>query len=312
VTAHAKVVVIGGPTASGKSALADALAQALGGTVINADALQLYKELRVLSARPDDAELQQAPHRLYGVLQAKQGCTAAKWRTMALAAIAAASRRNSLPIVVGGTGLYLKALTDGLSPVPKIPEEIREEIRGQTPGEIYDKLKQKDPVMAARLSPRDTQRVRRALEVVTATGRSLALFQRIRPARAAHEFVEIVLLPDRQTLNDAIDARCARMMNEGAVEEVTALLALALDPSLTAMKAVGVRELTSYIEGHITRGAALNALRTATRQYAKRQMTWFRHQMPRAQAWNAQYSESLFPEILSFIRKRVDPTGSGR
>lgn len=304
-------MVIGGPTASGKSALALDLAQALGGTVINGDALQVYRELKILSARPDDAELEKAPHRLYGILSANQGCTAAKWRTAALAAIAAAKRKKSLPIVVGGTGLYLKALTEGLSPVPKIPDEIREQIREQTPEQNYEQLQKRDPAMAARLNPRDTQRVVRALEVIAATGRSLALFQRIKPAKAQHDFVEIVLLPERQTLTAAIDRRCEAMMDQGAVEEVRALLALGLEPSLTALKAVGVRELTPYIEGKISREKALADLKTATRQYAKRQMTWFRHQMPRAQAWNAQYSESLLPEILSFIRKRVDPPESG-
>ncbi len=310
------VVVIGGPTASGKSTLALRLAETFDGTVINGDAIQVYRELSVLTARPTAAETRRAPHRLYGVLSAHQRCSAARWRTMALAAIAAAHGKGRLPIVVGGTGLYLRALMEGLSPVPPVPPEVREKARARHAelgsAAFHAELASLDPVMARRLNPGDSQRVIRAWEVITATGRSLALFQKIRPAKAAFGFVPLVILPPRETLIAACDARAVRMLEEGALEEVKALLAMNLDPSLPAMKAVGVRELGGHLAGKASRPAALAALQQATRQYAKRQITWFRHQMPGAQTWPEQFSESLERVIFPFIRKAVDrPTSGG-
>ncbi len=304
------VVVIGGPTASGKSALALRLAEEFAGTVINADAMQVYRELAILTARPGEADLKRAPHRLYGVLSARQRCTAARWRTMALAAIAAAERKQRLPIVVGGTGLYLKALMEGLAPVPSVPPEIRAraqarhaELGGPA---FHAELARLDPAMAARLKPGDTQRLIRAWEVITATGRSLALFQKVPPARAPFRFIALRLLPPREPLYAACDARCRHMLEAGALEEVRALLALHLDPDLPAMKAVGVRELAACIAGETKRPEALAKFQQVTRNYAKRQLTWFRHQLPEAQTWMAQFSERLEPEIFSFIRKVVD------
>lgn len=310
------VVVIGGPTASGKSALALAVAEAFGGTVINADAIQVYRELSVLSARPGPAETERAPHRLYCVLAGSQRCSAARWRTMALAAIATAHSKGSLPIVVGGTGLYLRALTQGLSPVPTIDPEIRERARArhaELGGErFHAELAALDPTMGARLHPGDSQRVIRAWEVVTATGRSLALFQKIRPAQSGLRFTQHIVLPPREALYAACDARAERMIEQGALEEVQRLLALKLDPSLPVMKAVGLRELAAYLGGAVDRSTALDDLRRATRNYAKRQYTWFRHQMPEAQCWNEQFSESLVERIFPFIRKIVDQPESGR
>ena len=310
------VIVIGGPTASGKSALALRVAENFGGTVINGDAIQVYRELSVLTARPSEAETAHVPHRLYGVLSAHQRCSAARWRTMALAAIATAQGKGSLPIVVGGTGLYLRALMEGLSPVPPIPPELRERARARHEelggAAFHAELAALDPVMAGRLNPGDSQRVIRAWEVVTATGRSLALFQKIRPAKTALSFVPLLILPPREVLHAACDGRAARMLEEGALDEVRALLAMNLDPILPAMKAVGVRELGAYLAGRTSREIALAALQQATRRYAKRQLTWFRHQMPAAQSWREQFSESLGEEIFPFIRKRVDPLESGR
>jgi tRNA dimethylallyltransferase len=308
------VVVIGGPTASGKSMLALAIAEEFGGTVINADAMQVYRELSIVTARPSRAETRRAPHRLYGVLSAYQRCTVAKWRTMAVAAIGQARTKGRLPIVVGGTGLYLKALMEGLAPVPVIPPEIRAQAQARREelgaAAFHAELERLDPRMAARLKPGDTQRVIRAWEVITATGRSLALFQKLPPARSRERFVPLVLLPPREALYAVCDARCRRMLDEGAIEEVRALQALKLDPELPAMKAVGVREIARLLAGERTQGAALAEFQQATRNYAKRQVTWFRHQLPQArvfaQPWNEQFSERLSEEFFPFIRKLVD------
>lgn len=310
------VIVIGGPTASGKSALALAIAEAFGGTVINGDAIQVYRELQVLSARPGEAETSRAPHRLYGVLPASQRCSAARWRTMALTAIATAQGKGSLPIVVGGTGLYLRALMQGLSPVPAIAPETREQARSrhaELGGErFHAELAALDPVMAARLNPGDSQRVIRAWEVITATGRSLSLFQKIRPAETGLRFSAHIVLPPRETLYAACEARAVRMVEQGALDEVERLLAMKLDASLPAMKAVGLRELAACLDGAVDKATAIANLQRATRNYAKRQCTWFRHQVPEARLWEEQYSESLGERIFPFIRKSVDPAESGR
>ncbi|HEX9464465.1 MAG TPA: tRNA (adenosine(37)-N6)-dimethylallyltransferase MiaA [Alphaproteobacteria bacterium] len=304
------VIVIGGPTAGGKSALALAIAEEFGGTVINADAMQVYRELVVLTARPTPAETKRVPHRLYGVLSARQRGTAARWRVMALAAIATAQGKGRLPIVVGGTGLYLKALTEGLAPVPAVPPEIRSAARARHTelggAGFHAELKRLDPKMAERLKPGDTQRLLRAWEVVTATGRSLALFQKIPPAPTKLWFESFRLLPPRDILYAACDERARRMIDGGALDEVRALMALKLDPDLPAMKAVGVRELAQHLAGDLSRADALACFQRATRNYAKRQVTWFRHQMPDAQTWDAQFSESVQEKTFSFIRKVID------
>lgn len=308
------VVVIGGPTASGKSTLAAVIAEEFGGTVINADAMQVYRELSVVTARPSRAETRRVPHRLYGVLSVYQRCTVAKWRTMAVAAIGQARAKGRLPIVVGGTGLYLRALMEGLAPVPVIPPEIRAQAQARHrevgADAFHAELERLDPQMAARLKPGDTQRVIRAWEVITATGRSLALFQKLTPARSRERFVPLVLLPPREGLYASCDARCQRMLDEGALEEVRALQALNLDPEFPAMKAVGVREIARLLAGERTREAALAEFQQATRNYAKRQITWFRHQLPQARIFAAQFSERLAGEFFPFIRKVVDPRDS--
>jgi tRNA dimethylallyltransferase len=308
----APVVVVAGPTASGKSAAALAIAEEFGGVVINADSMQVYRELPVLTAQPGSADMTRAPHRLYGVLPASERCTVGRWREMARAEIDVARAGGLLPVVAGGTGLYLKALMQGLAPIPDVPPPIRAETaaRHEMLGaeRFHAELAQRDPVMAARLAPGDTQRVRRAYEVVVATGRSLATFQAETEAGAGN-FVTLLLMPPRDALNAACARRCQAMMEGGAVEEVRALLAQALPPDLPAIKAVGVRELARHLRGELTREAALDLFRQATRQYAKRQYTWFRHQLHGAQVWDAQFSESLKPEIFSFIRKSVDRPG---
>ena len=308
------VIVIGGPTASGKSALALDLAEALGGVVINADSMQVYAELSILTARPGPADLGRAPHRLYGVLPAATRCSAAAWCDMALAEIGLAQKDGRRPIVVGGTGLYLKALTEGLSPIPPVPEEIRRatvELHETLGGEAFHaELMRWDPKMAQRLAPGDTQRLIRAWEVMVTTNRSLADWQLEAgsgpPPGMLFEWV--VLAPPREALYAACDGRFRAMIAAGALDEAKALLAQDLDPELPAMKAVGVPELAAHLRGEIDLETAIARAQQATRNLAKRQTTWFRHQKPaagarvqRSHVASAQYSEKIAAETLSFL-----------
>lgn len=314
------VIVIAGPTASGKSALGLAVAEAFGGTIVNADSIQVYRELEILSARPGPAELARAPHRLYGVLSAAERCSAARWRALALDEIAAAQGAaqgaSRLPVLVGGTGLYLRALLDGLSPIPDIPAEIRAAALGRMAAlgapAFHAELGRRDPAMAARLAPADRQRLVRAWEVLEATGRSLADWQR-EPAVAAGEGPALaplcfVLEPPRPALYAACDARFRAMVDAGALAEAERLARLGLDPNLPAMKAVGVPELIAHLRGEMALEPAIAAAQQATRRYAKRQLTWFRHQMAGAERLHpggvgAQFLERLQPSIFAFIRQ---------
>lgn len=306
------VVAIAGPTASGKSAAAVALARAFDGIVINADAMQVYRDLTVLTARPTETEMQGVPHRLYGILPAAERCNAGRWRALALTEIAAAQNGGKLPILVGGTGLYLEALSKGLAPIPSIPDEIRAEGRARHESlgaaAFYAELAARDPEMAARLKPGDTQRVLRAWEVWQATGESLATFQRRTPEEPTVPLTTLLLMPPRDPLYAAIDTRCRRMLEQGALSEVRALLAQSLPADLPALKSVGVPELAAYIAGTIDLDTALARFQQASRNYAKRQMTWFRHRMAGAAVWSQQYSESLSEEMFNIIRKAIDPT----
>ena len=296
-------IVVAGPTASGKSALALAIARAFEGVVINADSMQVYRELRILTARPGPAELALAPHRLYGVLPAAERCSAGRWRQMAEAAAMEAADR--LPVFTGGTGLYLRALTEGLSDIPPVSEEVAEvgaaKLSVLGAAGLHAELAALDPVMAERLAPGDSQRIFRAWTVRQATGRSLADWQAI-PPRDGWPCLTLILLPPRDALYSACDARFARMVEQGAVEEVRALLDLGLDPSLPAMRAVGVRELGGVLAGKEKLEPAVAAAQQATRRYAKRQMTWIRHQMPASRIIEAQFSERILPEIFKIIR----------
>ncbi|MBI3451916.1 MAG: tRNA (adenosine(37)-N6)-dimethylallyltransferase MiaA [Rhodospirillales bacterium] len=302
------VLAIAGPTASGKSAAALAVAEAFGGTIINADSMQLYRELSVLTARPAAGDMTRMPHRLYGVLPAAERGTVGRWLQMARAEIAATQAAGRLPILVGGTGLYFMALAEGLANVPPVPAEIRARARARHAelggGAFHAELAALDPTMAARLAPGDTQRVLRAYEVMRATGRSLAAYQQ--ETGGGLHIEAILIMPPRDVLYPAIDERARRMMAGGAVEEVTALLALDLPSEAPAMKAVGVREIARYLDGGLGRDEAVALLQRATRNYAKRQVTWFRHQMRGAHISNAQFSESLLDEMFSFIRKVID------
>jgi tRNA dimethylallyltransferase len=277
-----RLALIAGPTASGKSALALALAERSGGMVINADSAQVYADLRIISARPSPAEEARAPHRLYGYRDAALPCSAADWAAEAKRAIAEARADGLLPILAGGTGLYIRALLDGIAPVPEIDPAIREAVRSYSVAHNYAALEQEDPDAAARLRPSDSTRVARALEVIRSTGRPLAEWQKQRVGGIGGEvdLVPLILLPARDWLYRRCDERFASMMSDEGIEEVRALLARKLNPMLPAMRAIGVREIAAFLAGELTREEALAAGRTATRQYAKRQYTWFSRQPP--------------------------------
>jgi tRNA dimethylallyltransferase len=281
-----KAVLIAGPTASGKSALALELAQKTGGVIINADSMQVYRDLRVITARPTPDEEAKVPHRLYGHVDAAVNFSAGHWVAGAAGTLAEVRAQNRLPIFVGGTGLYFKALTSGLSAVPPIPPAIREGVRARLERDgveaLHAELAQRDPDTAERLKPRDRTRIARALEVVEATGRSLTDWHRegLPPLLPSGEFSALFLAPDRDQLYPRIDARFDAMLKAGAVEEVAALAARHLDPLLPAMKAHGVPALIEHLREEITLAEATEIGRANTRQYAKRQFTWFRHQLP--------------------------------
>lgn len=281
-----KAVLIAGPTASGKSALALELAQKTGGIIINADSMQVYRDLRIITARPTPEEEGRAPHRLYGHVDAAVNFSAGGWVADAAKALAEARAQARLPIFVGGSGLYFKALTRGLSAVPPIPPEVRERVRARLERDgveaLHAELRQSDPVSAERLKARDRTRIARALEVVEATGRSLTDWHRdgLPPLLPPGEFSALYLNPDRDQLYARIDARFDAMLAAGALDEVAQLAARHLDPLLPAMKAHGVPTLIRHIRGEITFEEAAVIGRTHTRQYAKRQFTWFRHQLP--------------------------------
>jgi tRNA dimethylallyltransferase len=281
-----KAVLIAGPTASGKSALALALAQKTGGVVINADSMQVYRDLRIITARPTPEEEAQVPHRLYGHVDAAVNFSAGSWVADAATVLAEARAQKTLPIFVGGSGLYFKALTRGLSAVPPIPLAIREGVRARLERDgieaLHAELGKRDPASAGRLKPRDRTRIARALEVVEATGRSLIDWHRdgLPPLLPPGSFSALFLEPDRDALYARIDARFDAMLQAGALEEVAALAARRLDPLLPAMKAHGVPALIRHLKGEITLEEAATIGRADTRHYAKRQFTWFRHQLP--------------------------------
>ena len=280
-----KAVLIAGPTASGKSALALAFAEATGGTVINTDSMQVYRDLRIITARPAPEEETRVPHRLYGYCDAAVNCSAGAWISDAALALQEARSGNRLPIFTGGSGLYFKALTHGLSAVPPIPLVIRESIRERLERDgvevLHAELSVRDPEAGERLKPRDRSRIARALEVIESTGRSLKDWHRdgLPPLLPADQTVALFLTPDRDELYARIDQRFAKMVEAGALDEVAALQVRKLDPLLPAMKAHGVPALIRHLIGEITLDEAIEIGRADTRHYAKRQFTWFRHQL---------------------------------
>ncbi len=279
-------ILIAGPTASGKSALALVLAERFGGMIVNADSMQVYRDLRIITARPTPDEERRAPHRLYGHVDAAEDYSVGRWCTEAAAVLATAERENRTAIIVGGTGLYFNALTRGLAAVPPIPTEIRDEVRARLAQEgvaaLHADLTARDPVAAARLRPGDRARVSRALEVVLATGRSiLDWHEENKPAAVdLSRVAKVFLMPERDALMRNINARFDAMMASGALDEVRALAARELNPSLPAMKAHGVPWLIRYLAGEVTLEDAIEHAKLETRQYTKRQATWFRNQLP--------------------------------
>jgi tRNA dimethylallyltransferase len=289
--AHMRAVLIAGPTGSGKSVLALRLAEAQRGVIVNTDSMQVYRDLKVITARPTPEDESRAPHWLYGHVDASENYSVGRFLADAGGALAEAQRLRRLPIFVGGTGLYFKALTHGLAAVPPIAPEIRAMVRGRVEAEgptvIYGELLRRDPATARRLQPGDRSRIARALEVLEATGRSLSDWHDDgMPALIdADHVARLFLTPERTVLNRRIEARFDAMLAAGALEEVRALCARHLDPFLPAMKAHGVPWLIRHLAGEITLALAVEKAKQDTRHYAKRQFTWFRHQLgdwPRA------------------------------
>ena len=285
-----RALLIAGPTASGKSAVALRLAERFGGTIVNADSMQVYSDLSVLTARPSAAEAQRAPHLLFGEVDGAENFSVGRWLARAREILAAAHDRAGPLIFVGGTGLYFRALTEGLSDIPRVPEDVRAAVRaeaeGQTTPSLHAALAARDSATAARLRPSDRQRVLRALEVVAATGRPLVEFHGAREASAlpAGAWAGLFLAPEREALNARIESRFDEMLRDGALDEVAALAARRLDPALPAMRAHGVPHLIAHLEGRLSLDEARALAVRDTRRYAKRQFTWARHQMP-AFAW---------------------------
>jgi len=281
------VALIAGPTASGKSSLALDLADALAakgqkGVIVNADSAQVYADLEVLSARPSPEETARAEHRLYGAWDGADTCSAAQWASAAKREIAAIHADGAVPILAGGTGLYLRTLLDGIAPIPEIPGDVRETVRAMPTPDAYAELARADPASHARLAPADSQRIARALEVVLATGVPLGNWQQRKEGGIGDAIAlsPVVLLPPRGWLYARCDERFEVMLNHGAVEEVEKLLDRNLDPDLPVMRAIGVREIAGWLNGDWTREEALAKGQQATRNYAKRQYTWLRHQPP--------------------------------
>jgi tRNA dimethylallyltransferase len=300
-----RIWLIAGPTASGKSALALRLAEQAGGEIVNADALQLYAGLRVLTARPSPAEEARAPHHLFGVADAADGWSTGRWLRAATQVLDAITARGRLAIVVGGTGLYFHALTKGLAEIPHVPARLRHaaaaEFEAMGEAAFRTRLAEADPAAAARIAPNDRQRLVRAWEVLAASGVSLTEWQRrTEPALPPEAWRAVALEPPRDLLYDRCDARLHAMIAEGALEEVAALTARGLSPALPALKAVGVRELAAHLRGETDLAAAVEAAQRETRRYAKRQLTWLRNQMgdwPRLTAADAEGQWAQFQAL---------------
>lgn len=301
------VVVVAGPTASGKSACALDLALEFDGCVINADSMQVYQDLHVITARPPASDVARAPHSLYGMLPGREVCSAMRWAEMAAAEIAVCRMAGLLPVVCGGTGLYLRTLMEGMSPIPEIPDEVRQASRSLMDeignSAFHALLAERDPDTAARLKSGDTQRLCRAYEVLEATGRSITDWQQEPAIRLVEGlFFPVLVAPPREELYASCDRRFDLMMDSGALDEVRALDAQGLPEDAPILKALGVPELRALLHGRMDRAEAIRMSKQATRNFAKRQMTWFRGQLNAREILPAQYSESLRSQIFSNVR----------
>jgi tRNA dimethylallyltransferase len=308
-------LIVAGPTASGKSALALELAEYFRGTVINADAMQVYRELRVLTARPTPEDEARVPHALYGIRAAAEFGTVAWWRSAALAEMDAARARGRLPILTGGSGMYFASLTDGLAQIPEAGAAARAEARSLLkqigPAALHARLAENDPPTAARLRPTDSQRIARAWEVWRGTGTGLTDWHMANTPPAAWRFAAILLDPPRAELRAAIGLRFTAMVAAGALDEVRSLMALGLDPDLPIMRAHGVRELAAHLRGEISLEGAGRGTELVTGQYTKRQATWFRHhRLAEAELMHTirarititeKFLERNHPDMLAFI-----------
>lgn len=281
------VALIAGPTASGKSAIALALAHRLAksglrGVIVNADSAQVYADLRVLSARPSEDEMEGIEHRLFGAWDGSEACSAAAWAARAKTEIAGIHEAGDVPILVGGTGLYIKVLLEGIAPIPAIDPDIRAAVRALDEDAAYKLLEIEDPLRAAQLDPGDRQRIARALEVKRSTGVTLADWQMAKAGGIGEEIAlhPLLILPDRTWLYQRCDRRFEEMLHTGAIEEVAALLERGLDPDLPVMRAIGVPEIAAVLAGEIDEETMIAGGQQATRNYAKRQFTWFRRQTP--------------------------------
>lgn len=298
------LALIAGPTASGKTALALKAAELADVTIINADSAQVYRDLRILSARPDEIDMSRAPHRLFGYFDGAEACSAARWAADARVEIAKAQDAGRLPVLVGGTGLYIRTLLNGIAPIPEIDPAVRAAVRAMAVDAAHIALRQEDPESAERVAPGDTTRVQRALEVVRSTGRPLGHWHERRTGGIGTQLRlrSLILAPPRDWLVQRCDARFMGMIESGAVDEVERLLMRRLDPDLPVMRAIGVREVSAWLHGEMTRSEMVEAGRLATRQYAKRQYTWFRHQAPAD--W-PRIEDSLTPYLTETLAKRL-------
>lgn len=303
-----RAILIAGPTASGKSRLALDIATRIDGVIINADSMQVYEDLSILTARPPLSDLALAPHRLYGFVAGSDPYSVGRYVTDAEAAIAECTEAGQIPILVGGTGLYFKALLDGLSPIPPIPRPVRQHWRAEAErlgaAALHAVLAERDPEMAGRLQPTDPQRIVRALEVLEATGQSLAEWQRIPGVStiSSASAIKIVVDSDREELYRNCEARLEQMIAVGALDEVARLAAKKLDPTLPIMRALGVQPLLAHLRGLMGLDAAIDATKIETRNYIKRQLTWLKSNMMSWKWLNAQQTDSLTANILPNIR----------
>ncbi len=306
-----RAILITGPTASGKSAIATAIATTFDGIIVNADSIQVYNELKILSARPNEADEQAYPHHLYGHIPIKQPYSVAQWLADVQAVLEAPKNRDRVTIIVGGTGLYFKALTEGLSPIPDIPSDVRQHYRDLSDKisapKLHDELSRRDPQTANKLQPTDTQRLVRALEVFEATGTPLAEWQQIsgKPLLASDDYQAFVINPERDALQRAADRRFDAMMETGALNEAekirSLIIELQLPHDLPALQALGLKPLMAHLEGEISRETAIEQTKSDTRRYIKRQKTWLKRYNNSWKWLNTKELERISRDRFAFI-----------